>query len=357
MTAQPGAMVYTQGFGSRPENVEVPHLDKRAPNTTDFMYPIGKRWIDQVGLNSYELVGITTTGATPSAIWNLLGSDTGALNTLTTDDSTVVTPSAGNINISGASPLSTTGSGSTVTVNLTGTVPVANGGTGLTAVTAHDLMIGNGTSPLTLLAPSATSGVPLISQGASSNPAYGTAVVAGGGTGSTTFTAHGVLIGEGTGPVVATAAGTNGQVLLGSTGADPAFSTLTTSTGVTFTTGAHTLSVDVSTGGFNVNAASTGVALVAQNSYTVTQAAQTSFSLPTTAAVGQMFLVASALGNTSGWIITQGAGQEIWSGTSHTTNGATGTLAGAIHTSVLLMCTVANVEFIVLGNTTGYTFT
>ena len=69
-----------------------------------------------------------------------------------------------------------------------------------------------------------------------------------------------------------------------------------------------------------------------------------------------MFLIASALGNTGGWIITQGAGQEIWSGTSHTTNGATGTLAGAIHTSVQLMCTVANVEFIVLGNTTGYTF-
>ena len=99
------------------------------------------------------------------------------------------------------------------------------------------------------------------------------------------------------------------------------------------------------------------MSLVAQNAYTVTQSTQTSFALPATAAVGDMFLVASGTGNTSGWIITQGASQEIWSGTSHTTNGATGTLAGAIHTSALLMCTVANTDFIVLGNTTGYSFT
>jgi hypothetical protein len=101
------------------------------------------------------------------------------------------------------------------------------------------------------------------------------------------------------------------------------------------------------------------VALVAQNAYTVTQAAQTSFSLPATAAVGDRFLIASALGNTSGWIITQGASQEIWAGTNHTTNGATGTLAGAIHTSIEIMCTIANVEFIVVGGSglTGLTFT
>lgn len=172
-----------------------------------------------------------------------------------------------------------------------------------------------------------------------------------------TYTAHGVLIGEGTGSIVAAAVGTNGQVLLGSTGANPAFGTLTTSTGLAFTTGAASLAINVSNGGFNVNAASAGVPLVAQNVYTATGASQVSFSLPGTATVGQHFIVASALGNTAGWIITQGTGQEIWSNTSHTTSGATGTLAGAIHTSVTLMCTIANVEFIVLGNTAGLTFT
>jgi hypothetical protein len=173
-----------------------------------------------------------------------------------------------------------------------------------------------------------------------------------------TYTAHGVLVGEGTGSIVATTPATNGQVLLGSTGADPAFGTITTTTGLAFTTGAASLALNVLHGGYNVNAASAGVPLVAQNSYTVTAAGATSFSLPATAAVGDTIELASALGNTGGWIITQGAGQEIWSGTLHTTNGATGTLAGAIHTTVTLMCTIANVEFIVLaGSPNGLTFT
>lgn len=51
--------------------------------------------------------------------------------------------------------------------------------------------------------------------------ATGTLVVAHGGTGDTTLTAHGVLVGEGTAAVAVTAVGTTGQVLTGVTGADP----------------------------------------------------------------------------------------------------------------------------------------
>lgn len=54
----------------------------------------------------------------------------------------------------------------------------------------------------------------------------GTATVAQGGTGAITLIAHGVLLGEGTSAIVATAAGTNGQLLLGNTGADAAFATM-----------------------------------------------------------------------------------------------------------------------------------
>lgn len=50
----------------------------------------------------------------------------------------------------------------------------------------HDLIVGSGTSPPTFLAPSATTGVPLVSNGPSSNPGYGTAAIAGGGTGQIT---------------------------------------------------------------------------------------------------------------------------------------------------------------------------
>jgi hypothetical protein len=70
--------------------------------------------------------------------------------------------------------------------------------------------------------------------------------VANGGTGATTLTDHGVVLGSGTGAVSVTAVGTDGQVLIGATGADPAFATITsTGSTITFTPGANTLNMEV----------------------------------------------------------------------------------------------------------------
>lgn len=66
----------------------------------------------------------------------------------------------------------------------------------------------------------------------------------------TTYTAHGALIGEGTSSISALAVGTNGQVMVGSTGADPVFATVGC-TGCTWTTGAGTLSLTISSGTFS----------------------------------------------------------------------------------------------------------
>lgn len=65
----------------------------------------------------------------------------------------------------------------------------------------------------------------------------------------TGLTNHSVLVGAGTSTITKLAVGTNGQVLLGSTGADPVFSTLTSSdSSVSFTIGAGTLSLQVAGG-------------------------------------------------------------------------------------------------------------
>jgi hypothetical protein len=48
-----------------------------------------------------------------------------------------------------------------------------------------------------------------------------------------TYTAHGVLVGEGTSSIVATAAGTTGQVLTATTSMDPAFAAIGTGSGLT----------------------------------------------------------------------------------------------------------------------------
>ncbi len=83
-------------------------------------------------------------------------------------------------------------------------------------VTQHDLLIGAASNGITSVAPSATSGVPVISQGASADPAFGTAVVAGGGTGVASATAYAVLCGgtTTTNPFQSIASvGTSGQIL------------------------------------------------------------------------------------------------------------------------------------------------
>ena len=57
------------------------------------------------------------------------------------------------------------------------------------------MQTGGASGTLNNVAPSSTSGVPVISQGASSQPIFGTAVVAGGGTGDTSFTAYAPVCG------------------------------------------------------------------------------------------------------------------------------------------------------------------
>lgn len=72
------------------------------------------------------------------------------------------------------------------------------------------------------------------------------AEVAKGGTGNATLTDHGVLLGSGTAAVTPTAALTNGQLLIGSTGADPSLAAPTGDTNeIAITAGAGTLAVGI----------------------------------------------------------------------------------------------------------------
>jgi hypothetical protein len=107
---------------------------------------------------------------------------------------------------------------------------VGNTGTSFTgtAVSQYNVITGGSTtSTLNNVAPSATSGVPVISQGNAAQPVFGTAVVAGGGTGLTSTTAYAVLCGgtTTTGALQSIAGvGTSGQVLTSNgAGALPTF--------------------------------------------------------------------------------------------------------------------------------------
>ena len=95
----------------------------------------------------------------------------------------------------------------------------------------------------------------------------GDVAVADGGTGASSLTDNAVLVGSGTSAITALTVGTNGQVLLGSTGADPAFGTLTSSDStIEFTTGAGSLSIQARAG----STTATGVVEIATDAEAVT---------------------------------------------------------------------------------------
>lgn len=104
--------------------------------------------------------------------------------------------------------------GGTGATTLTGVL--TGNGTGVVtanAVTQYGTVIAGASNAITSVAPSATVGVALVSGGAAVNPAYGTVVIAGGGTNATSMTnTFGVNYFDGT-RLVTTAVGTAAQVL------------------------------------------------------------------------------------------------------------------------------------------------
>jgi len=73
--------------------------------------------------------------------------------------------------VSGAVTLSLPSTVDITTLNLTNPLAVASGGTGLAALTAHDVLVGNGTSNVTLVSPN-TAGYVLTSNGTSADPTF-----------------------------------------------------------------------------------------------------------------------------------------------------------------------------------------
>jgi hypothetical protein len=166
-----------------------------------------------------------------------------AVPTTFTADSGSATPALNNLNVLGSGSIATSASGSTVTTALTG-------------LTNHAVLVGAGTSTITKVGPSATSGQILQSAGASADPAFSTATYPSTTTvsqilySSATNVVSGlatanraVLTTGATGVPVLTALATDGQLIIGSTAGVPAAATLTAGTGITITNGSNSISI------------------------------------------------------------------------------------------------------------------
>ena len=159
-----------------------------------------------------------------------------------------------------------------------------------------------------------------------------------------TITNHGVVVGDTANDIKTVAVMSNGQLLIGSTGADPVPASLGIGTGLSASGGPGTLTLSVTGGGLGWQNQTTNITLVVNQGYFVTSGAL-SLALPTTASQGDQIKVALR-GGTS-WTITQAAGQSIIFGTSTTTVGVTGSIASTAQGDfVTLRCHTANTGWI-----------
>jgi hypothetical protein len=108
--------------------------------------------------------------------------------------------------------------------------------------------------------------------------------------------------------------------------------------------------VDFSSGASSGTWVSTSISLTINpgtNYYTVSPGGTIAFALPTTIPAGTVIRIAGF--GATGWTITQGAGQQIFKGSTNTTLGAGGSLASTNARDVIeLLCVVANTTFVVL---------
>lgn len=136
MAFQPGAMLYTQAFGSRPENVEVPHYDTRAPTTSDVLYPNGKFWLWPAN-GLWYLSSISSSQGVTTANWVALSDSDGPVESvLGTTNQVTVTSSQGVATVSLPSAITAPGSLATTSTLTAGTgLTVTSGGAAITGTT------------------------------------------------------------------------------------------------------------------------------------------------------------------------------------------------------------------------------
>lgn len=139
------------------------------------------------------------------------------------------------------------------------------------------------------------------------------------------------------------AALTDGEVIIGSAAGAPIAATLTAGTGISIANGNNSITVSsslASGGGLTWSAiGGTSQSAAAGNGYISDNAAQTTVTLPATAAVGDVVAV-QGLG-AGGWVLTAAAGDTIQVGSSATSAGGTVTSANQWD-AIEVVCVVAN---------------
>lgn len=152
------------------------------------------------------------------------------------------------------------------------------------------------------------------------------------------------------------AALTNGQIMIGNTGGNPAPANIVGGGGVSVVNGPNTISITGGGSGYGwTQVTTTSQQMAVSNGYIANNIALVTLTLPATAGIGETLIVQ---GKGSGlFTIAQNAGQTIHFGSVDTTTGVAGSLTATNqYDSIELVCITANTDWAVLTGTQG-TFT
>ena len=168
--------------------------------------------------------------------------------------------------------------------------------------------------------------------------------VPSGGTGVNSITDHALIVGSGVAAVTEIGPLTNGQLPIGSTGADPVAATLTAGTNISITNGAGSITINATAAALSwveVTAATQAMAIT--TSYGANRGGGITFTLPATAAAGSVMEIVGMAGL---WVLAQNAGQTVHVGAFSTTTGAGGSLTATnAGDCIILRCITADTDF------------
>ena len=163
-------------------------------------------------------------------------------------------------------------------------------------------------------------------------------------------TQYGIFVGAGTGQSTANSVInlTNGQILVGVTGAAPNAATFSNGTGISvgYSTGVLTIT-NTAPGMATIHETGSSVTLAAANQYVMDKSTLITATLPTTAAIGDTF---SIIGCGAGlWVVDVASGQTIQVGATAST-ASTGSIAATNQFDCVdIVCVTANTLFVCKG--------
>lgn len=230
-------MLYTTGTATSSTAAFVTVFANTDPNPSNTQFSVQQRWINLNTGAEFILAGYTSFNGSIQSNWLEITEGSSNVQTVTGNSGGAVGATAGNINIIGdTTTITFVGNPGTSTLTANVILPAS----------AHQVLVGEITS-IAGITPSVTAGIPLISQGTSADPIFGTAVVSGGGTGITSATAYGLITGgttsTGNMQVIAPNASTHAVLVSQGTSALPIFTTTGSLyvTSISFNAGTDTL--------------------------------------------------------------------------------------------------------------------